>query len=66
MVSIPIVGKSVDELKQDILDIVNKRIDLINKEEHKYLYGECYTMINNYNNTNKILITDDIVQVTLN
>lgn len=44
-ISIPIVGSTVNKLKDDIMKVVDSRIELINDAEHKYLYGECFNMV---------------------
>lgn len=59
-ISIPIVGSTVNKLKDDIMKVVDDRIELINNAEHKYLYGECFNMVKRYDNKSKRLIKEDV------
>lgn len=54
-ISIPIVGSTVNKLKDDIMKVVDSRIELINDAEHKYLYGECFNMVKRYNYSKKFI-----------
>ena len=57
-ISIPIVGSTVNKLKDDIMKIVEDRIELINNAEHKYLYGECFNMVKRYNYSKRFIKED--------
>lgn len=66
-ISIPIVGSTVNKLKDDIMKVVDSRIELINDAEHKYLYGECFNMVKRYNHSKKFIkeAIDDTSYISL-